>query len=69
VLILVFKINMIEIGGGGTCTQILAKKPEMDPSGRPRCKWEDIKIILNKFGMLAWTGLKWLWVRSNNGFL
>jgi len=64
VLILVFKLNTTEIWGGGMHTN-LAKKPELDPSGRPRCKWEDIKIILNIFGMLAWTGLKWLRVRSN----
>lgn len=68
-LILVFKLNMSEIGGWGTCTQILAKKPELDPSGKSRCKWENIKIILKIFGTLAWTGLKWLRVRSNNGFL
>jgi aspartate/tyrosine/aromatic aminotransferase len=67
VLILVFKLNTTEIEGG-TCTQILAKKPELDQSGRPRCKREDIKIILNKSGMFAWTGLTWSRVRSNNGF-
>jgi len=54
------------------CTWVLIGKPEgRRPLGRPRYRWEDIKMIFRKcdWGGGAWTGLIWLGIRTDGGLL
>jgi hypothetical protein len=46
-------------------------KPEgKRPLGRPRYRWEDnIKVVLQEVGWMAWTGLIWLRVGTGGGLL
>jgi hypothetical protein len=38
--------------------------------GRPRLRWEDnIKMYLQAFGSVAWTGLIWLRIGTDGGHL
>jgi hypothetical protein len=50
----------------------LVGKPEgRRPLGRPRHRWEDsIKMDLQEVvGWGPWTGLIWLWIGTDGGFL
>jgi len=75
------KIKKNEIGGGGTCSEygeeerrgayrVLVGKPEgKRPFGRPRHRWEDIKIDLQKWDVGVWAGLSWLRIGTGGGHL
>jgi hypothetical protein len=50
--------------------RILVGRPEgRRPLGRPRHRWEDIKMDLQKVGWGAWTGLIWLRIETGGGLL
>ena len=51
--------------------RVLEGKPEgKEPSGRPKRRWEyNIKIIIKKWGVKAWTGLIWLRIGTGGGLL
>jgi hypothetical protein len=46
-------------------------KPEgKRPLGRPRHVWKDnIKMVVEEVGWEAWSGLNWLRIRTDGGFL
>jgi hypothetical protein len=51
--------------------RVLVGKPEGKRSlGRLRCRWEDnIKMIIRKWDVRAWTGLMWLRTGTGGGLL
>jgi hypothetical protein len=49
---------------------ILVGKPEdKRPLGRPRCRWEDIKMGLRKQGLMVWIGFVWLRIGTGGELL
>ena len=50
--------------------RVLVGKPEgKRPLGRPRRRWEDIKMDLQEVRCGAWTGLIWLRIGTGGGHL
>jgi len=50
--------------------RVFVGKPEGKiPLGRPRRRWENIKIYFQEVGCGAWTGLIWLRIGTGGGQL
>jgi hypothetical protein len=50
--------------------KILIGKPERKrPLGRPRHRWEDVRMILGKQGGKVWTGCMWFRIQTTGGLL
>jgi hypothetical protein len=50
--------------------RVLVGKPEgKRPLGRPRRRWEDIKIDLQEVGLGCGTGWSWLRIGTGGGYL
>jgi len=65
---------------GGACSRygverrgaygILVGKPEgKRPLGRPRCRWQNVKVSLREVEWGEWTGLIWLKTGTGGGHL
>jgi hypothetical protein len=47
----------------------LVGKPEgKRPLGRPRRRWDDIRMDLQEVGYGVWTGLSWLRIDTGGGY-
>jgi hypothetical protein len=58
------------MGEGRGAYRILVGRPEGRPLERPRRRWEDnIKMDLQEVGWGAWSGLIWLRIWADGGFL
>ena len=58
---------MARIGGGRGVHRVLVGKPEgKRPLGRPRRRWEDIKMDLREVGGVD-TGWSWLRIGTDGG--
>jgi len=50
--------------------RVLVGKPEGEPLGRPRCRWEDnIKMDFQEVGGVVGTGWSWLRIGTGGGHL
>jgi hypothetical protein len=48
--------------------RVLVRIPEgKRPFGKPRHRWEDIRMVLKKNQLRAWTRLLWLRIRTSGG--
>jgi hypothetical protein len=46
------------------------EKPERKrPYGRPRCRWENIKMDIKKYKVNVWVGFIWLGIGTSGGLL
>jgi len=56
--------------GRGVYRVLVGKSEGKRPLGRPRRRWEDnIKMNLQEVGRGAWTGSRWLRIRTGGGHL
>jgi hypothetical protein len=53
----------------GACGVLMGKPEGKRPLGRPRRRWEDIKMDIQEVGWRAWTGLNWLRIERCGGHL
>jgi hypothetical protein len=53
------------LGEGRDIYRVLVGKPEKRPLGRPRRRWEDMKMDLQEVGWTAWIVL--IWLRTGKG--
>ena len=55
--------------GRGAYGVLVGKPEERRPHGRPRGRWDDTKMDLQKIGWGTWTTLIWLSIRTASGLL
>jgi len=62
--------HVAHMGRSKGAYRVSVGKPERKrPFGRPRLRWEDIKLDLEEVGMGAWAGLIWLKIGTSGGHL
>jgi hypothetical protein len=52
--------------GGGNTYKILVGKPDAKrPLGRPRRRWEDIRLVFREVGGKVWTAFIWIRIATS----